>query len=158
MTTERQIEPYPLKLNGENMYVVRNPFDREAYLRDHPAMPPEALGYVAVALFREKNYADYIAIATVDDVGETEHWTPVYEQYELVDWFAGFTIEEGTQRWTNLHTIHRKVGRFVAAYGWGPDVVVEQYPSENEMDNYITFVVDKDVDHGGELVLPGDEN
>ncbi len=140
---EQEIKPYPMKLNGESMMVVRNHSDRSEYLKNHAEVDPSDIGYVAIALFRKQDYVDYIAIAVVDDVENTESWTPVYEQYEMVDWFAGFTLRHNAERDRSLDNMHRKIGSFATSYGWNADVVVETEPTPNEWDNYISFLSNK---------------
>ena len=144
--------PLPLKLNGESILVVRNAVDRAEWLAAHPD-EKKPLYLCALALFHRLDYMDYLAIEVKDDEGEEGRWTLGYEKYELIDWMAGFALEEGSRRYHDLHQTHRRLGKFAIRYGWNPDTVVESEPSEQEKEHYIDWVT-RDLD--GDVGVPED--
>lgn len=150
----REILPYQIELNNEEFWVVDKPSTRLEYLRNHPEMHPRAIGLVALGVFREKTYADYAAIARIDDETGTETWVRAYEAYEWVDWMAG-TVYRDEAREKQLRNTERKLGSFLITFGWAPDYVLETEPSEYEVDGFIQHVANKD-ECDGNLYVPED--
>lgn len=148
--------PYEIKLNDEPFWVIDKPSSRLEYLVAHPEMEPRSLGLVAIGAFREDSYVDYIAIARVDDEDESERWTRVHEAYEMLDWMAGLVWRD-KRRAKELLDTERNLGRFILAYGWSPDYVLEDRPSDYEMESFIAHVVMKD-EVDGELRFPREED
>lgn len=150
-----EVTPYEIQLNDEPFWVLSDTKLREAYLADHPDMSPRDLGVIAIGIFRKKSYVDYAAIGRVDDVDGVIRWTRAYETYEWLDWMAGLVYRQA-ERAKQLKDTERKLGRFIIQFGWGPDVVMESEPNENEIQGYIDHIVRKD-EVNGQLVIPEDD-
>lgn len=151
-----EIKPYEIKMNGEAFLVLPKPSTRLEYLANHPECEPRSVGLIAIGAFRRQTYVDYLAIARVDDQEETELWTRVHEQYEWLDWMAG-TVYDDERRQKELRDMERTLGKFILTFGWSPDYVLEDAPSEYEMESFINHVVSKD-EVDGELVVPEEED
>lgn len=151
-----EISPYQIKMNGEPFWVVNKPSTRMEYLKEHPEMEAERLGFIALGAFRENSYADYIAIAEIDDVEETKSWVRIFEQYEMFDWMAGLVYRD-EKRAKQLKDTERSLGRFALEYGWSPDYVLEDRPSDYEMQAFIDSVIAKD-EVNGELTFRGEDD
>lgn len=145
--------PYEIKLNDEPFLVLPKPSDRLEFLKDHPEAEPRTVGLIAIGAFRRNTYVDYIAIARIYE--EDEQWTRVHEMYEYLDWMAG-TVYQDDRREKELKDTERRLGRFFHVFGWSPDYVLEDSPSEYEMESFINHVVSKD-EVDGQLTLPEDE-
>lgn len=151
-----ELIPYQVTLNEKPFWVVDKPDTREAYLRDHPEMSPDALGVIAIGIFRVNSYVDYAAIGRVDDVTDDTRWIRAHEAYEWIDWMGG-VVYNNPEREKQLHDTERKLGKFMLTFGWAPDVILESRPTDNEMETYIAHVVRKD-EQDGQLIFPEDED
>lgn len=146
--------PYEISVNDEVFYILDKPSSRSEYLKEHPEALPSQIGLVAIGAFREKSYVDYLTICEIDDVAETENWIRVHEQYEWLDWMAG-TVYKDPEREKQLRSTVRELGEFLIRFGWSPDYVLEDKPSEFEFESFINHVVSKDL-VGGILMVPRD--
>lgn len=147
-----EVIPYEIKFNDESMWLLDKPDSRLEYLKDHPEMEPRTLGLVALGVFRNKSYVDYLAIGQVDDHDDSILWTRIHEMYEWLDWLGG-TVYRDTKREKQLRDTERELGQFLLQFGWAADWILETEPSESEMESYITHVVRKDTVND-ELFIP----
>ena len=104
------------------------------------------IGNCAIALFRHRPELDYLAVQheQVVEAGETETvWTYIFGMRELTYWMGGLALGKEDQR--VLHLANRTHGSFHDRYGWNPDVVIEDYPSANEVENYLDYQMSGDL-------------
>jgi len=106
------------------------------------------LGNCAIALFRHRSNMDYLAIRHEED----ESWTFCFDRHDLIYWMGGIALS-ATDR-ENIRRAESKLGTFYSRYGWNPDLVIEDYPSKNELEVYINYITDRDVDTDGQLRFP----
>lgn len=99
------------------------------------------VGNCAVALFRHRPEMDYLAILHEHD--DEAVWSFIFDKHALFDWMAGFALDRRRQR--ELHLAHRTHGTFYDRYGWNPDVVIEDYPHQNEIDTYMEYLTSQDL-------------
>ena len=145
-----EIIPFPSKVNGESRLLVGSQEDKVTYLLENPRVEASDVCLTAIALFREQDYVDYMAVAVPDEEGG-ESWTIGFEMYEMTDWMAGF-VYDNERREAELRHTHRELGKFILKYGWAPDVVLETRPSPQEFDNYVAWV-SRELD--GEIDIEG---
>lgn len=148
--------PYPCKIDGETAYLVRNPSDRADLRKDQPELDPQRIGLLALALFWKKSQMDYLAVGFINEEGE-EGWTRMFENYEMMDWMAGFVLPPADQfsnkqvsldevsakatRERDLRAQHRANQTFAHTYGWAPDIVIEWEPTAQEQEAYAETLI-----------------
>ncbi len=87
----------------------------------------------ALAYFRHRPDMDYLA------VNNNEEWTFIFDKHPLIYWMGGLALSQEGQRMLHLMEINN--GRFEERYGFNPDIVIEDYPSQNELDVYIQYEI-----------------
>ena len=147
-------EPYKIAKDGGEFLVFPKYDMRVEYLVEND-VDPKTVGLIAIGAFRNNNFVDYVAVAEVDDVAETETWRYVHGQTEWLDWLAGLVYHD-TERQKQLVRTERELGRFVIQQGWNPDYVLEDNPSEYEIESYIDYSSRND--DGDFLITPGDDS
>lgn len=95
------------------------------------------IGNCAIALFRHRPDLDYLAI------NEGEEWTFIFDKHPLIYWMGGVALGKESKRM--LHLMERNNGTFYDRCHFNPDVVVEDYPSQNELDVYVEYEIDRDL-------------
>jgi hypothetical protein len=101
------------------------------------------LGNCAIALFRKRPEMDYLAIHHQHE--DEMRWTYVFNKHALVYWMGGIALTKEGQR--SIYLADREHGSFESRHGFRPDVIIEDYPSQHEVDAYIEFqaeVMDND--------------
>lgn len=136
-------EAYPCKVNGSTSFLVRDSEMREALKKRSPLLHPRNIGLLALALFWRDSHMDYIAVGFQR---EKEEWTRMFEQYDLLDWMAGFVLPVNQRRQRDLAVQHRNNQTFLETYGWTPDTVIELRPSEHEREGYTQAIIGGDLD------------
>lgn len=126
--------PYPARVNGQSVLMLRGYEDRTEYIKTHPEVDPLTVCLVALAMFHTKRDREYIAASYIDDRGD-EHWTRDFGKKELLLWMGGVALDASDQR--ILHLANRNHGDFAQHYGWRPDSIVEWEPNELEEEAYI---------------------
>jgi hypothetical protein len=108
-----EIEPYEIDLGGGARRLLD---DRNA----------------EIALFRKRPEMDYLAIK--NEQGRLF----LFDSQNVIDWFAGFALAKERQK--QLLQTERSLGKFALAHGFNPDVVVQDYPLEWEVDLYVKHI------------------
>jgi hypothetical protein len=140
-----EARPFRLGVNGQIVELVRGPKERLEHLSKHPELDARDVGYCALALFRKEPFADYLAIAAIE--GDDEIWTPIYEEPDIIDWMAGFVYAD-PERKKKLKEMERSIGKFGESFGWQPDVILEDSMTAMELDNFITYISNKETTDG----------
>lgn len=140
-----EIKGFGLALNGQSVWMLPGPEERLEFLSENADVEEADVVFGAIALFRRKDYVDYLALAEVSEEGET--WTTgAYENHQFIDWLAGFALRPERQK--KLRELEAEIGQFACMYGWNLDVVIEDEPSEQELEAYITYEANKEVKDG----------
>ena len=150
------MEPYKIAKDGGEFYVFPKSDMRVEFLVEHDEVDPKDVGLIALGAFRNKNFVDYVAVAEIDDVAETETWRYVHGQLEWFDWMAGVVYHD-RERSEQLRRTERELGRFAVTQGWNPDYVLDLEPSEYEIESFIDYTTSKDVVNG-RLILPEEDS
>lgn len=141
-----------LKLNvqaedlPDKMLVLRDWEMIEKYKESYPMVDPKMLGKLAISLFRgtvEQPNApdnDYLGIGQLDEEGK-EVWHIFFDRHVEISYLSGqaYTPERLNElkkmlRSNNMQSFHEK-------FGWSPQVVVEDLPSEEEQEAYIQYLL-----------------
>lgn len=93
---------------------------------------PLHIGNCAIGLFRQRPEMDYLAIKDDD-----EAWTLVFDKHPLLYWMGDIAIGRDARH--QLHLVERNQGKFADRYGWNPSTIVDDYPSDWEIDAYIAY-------------------
>lgn len=136
----QDFRPARMNVNGTPRLLFRDDEMQGAYVEKYPHTS-EALGKVALSLFRDAPEYDYIGVSYTAEDGD-EAWTLVFEQYELLTWMGGVALSKERQH--ILHHAERQNGTFKEKYGWQPMLVLEDEPSEPEREFFISFLLEKD--------------
>lgn len=91
------------------------------------------IGNCAIALFRHRPDMDYLAVQQGED------WIFMFDKHPLVYWMGALALYPEGQR--ELRLMERKNGRFYDRYRWNADVVIEDYPNQNEIDVYVNWEI-----------------
>jgi len=87
------------------------------------------IGNCAIALFRHRPDMDYLAVE------HEEKWVYIFDKHPLIYWMGGIALSREGQHMLRL--MERNNGRFADRYNFSPDVVIEDRPSQAEIDVYI---------------------
>lgn len=90
------------------------------------------IGNCAIGLFRHRPEMDYVAMKDEEDT-----WTLVFDRHPMVYWMGGIAIGQDARH--QQHLVERNQGAFADRYGWNADVVIEDYPSQWEVETYLAY-------------------
>lgn len=98
------------------------------------------IGNCAVALFRKRPEMDYLAVQM-----DEENWIFMFDKHPLIYYMGGVALGREAQH--QLHMMEKFNGfkTFYEKFGWSPDVVVEDYPSKDEVDVYMDYLMRNDL-------------
>src|SRR5574337_1032142 len=148
--TSIRLEPKHPNLPRE-MWVLRDEGMVEAYKEQYPKVSPEKIGRICLAVFRGTEDfpnapdMDYMGIGRRLEDG-TYEWTLLFEQYELVTYLGGVAL--GKDRQKMYHQMLKGNGFKTAMekFGWQPQIVVEDEPSDFEIEAYGDWLIAKSPD------------
>ncbi len=147
---EQNYKPIKIKVNHpdlpEEMLLFRDQEMIDDFVERYPGINYERLGRLALAMFRgtpEKPLApdmDYLGIGRQE--GEEYHWYIFFDRPEEITYLGGIAL--GKERQQIYHQMLR-INDFKSAiekFGWAPQVVVDDLPSEAEEESYIRYLLD----------------
>lgn len=99
------------------------------------------IGNCAIALFRKRPEMDYLAVQHQHE--EETRWTYIFNKHALIYWMGNLALT--TEGKKALSLANRTHGTFYSRYNFNPDVVVEDYPHEHEVETYIQSLTEEDI-------------
>lgn len=120
-------KPFPIDINGQKVQLL-----------------PDNCG---VALFRNRPEVDYFDYWEPTADGEENH-TWVFNSY-VARWLGGLALH--TQDQKDLRLAEREHGTFKSKAGWNPMVIIEDEPSETEMELYAQKLIGHALDSDANL-------
>lgn len=122
-------EPIPMPINLENAEGRKKRIEL-------------LIGNCAIALFRKRPELDYLAVLNQNKESEEDEWTFIFDKHALIYWMGNLALTREGQR--SLHLANRNHGTFEDRYGWNPDIIIESWPSERELEAYIDYQTAQD--------------
>lgn len=133
-------KPYPCKIeDGTDCVLVRTRQEVIDLLMEDPSRIGR-VGMIALSMFRLRPEMDYIGIGIVE-IDAEEHWQRVFGIENEVDWMAGIANPYSRERVEDLNRVHRNNKSFRQIYGWNPDLIIEDVPTELEVEAYTEHLI-----------------
>lgn len=151
-----EYKPIKMTVNHSNlpkeMLLFRDFEQLDDFAERFPGVDVRRLGRVALSLFRgnedfpDASDLDYFGIGVrTENPGEVA-WRLFFEHYAEMAYFSGLYFTK--ERKQMLHSMMRSNDwiTFAQKFGWNPQVVINDLPSEAEIEAFAEWVLAKDPD------------